>query len=114
MDLGSPRYTSKDDEEDVYQNGYTGSLWCSLSAAFFLFLFLFLFLGPLLWCMDVPRLGVKSELQLPAYTTATVTWDPSRICNLHLSSQQPWILNPLSEARGGTCVLMDASQMRFC
>ena len=26
--------------------------------------------------MEVPRLGVKSELQLPAYTTATATPDP--------------------------------------
>ena len=28
--------------------------------------------------MEVPRLGVESELQLPAYTTATATLDPSR------------------------------------
>ena len=28
-------------------------------------------------------------------------------CDLHHSSQQCWILNPLSEARDGTCVLMD-------
>ena len=26
--------------------------------------------------MEVPRLGFKSELQLPAYTTATATLDP--------------------------------------
>ena len=25
---------------------------------------------------EVPRLGVKLELQLQAYTTATATWDP--------------------------------------
>ena len=30
--------------------------------------------------MEVPRLGVESELQLPVYTTATATKDPSRIC----------------------------------
>ena len=29
------------------------------------------------WHMEVPRLGVESELQLPAYTTATATQDPS-------------------------------------
>ena len=29
--------------------------------------------------MEVPRLGVKSELQLPAYTTATAMWDLSCI-----------------------------------
>ena len=59
--------------------------------------------------MEVPRLGVESEFQLPAYTTATATWDLSHICNLHHSSQQHWILNSLSEARDRTHVLMDTS-----
>ena len=35
------------------------------------------FLGPHPQHMEVPRLGVESELQLPAYTTATATPDPS-------------------------------------
>ena len=35
-----------------------------------IYLFTYLvFLGLHLWLIDVPRLGVKSELQLPAYTT---------------------------------------------
>ena len=51
--------------------------------------------------------GVESEWQLPAYTTVTATQDPNRICNLHHSSQQHWILNPLSEARDGTHILTD-------
>ena len=59
--------------------------------------------------MEVPRLGDESELQLPAYTTAT--WDPTCICDLHHSSQQQWILNPLTEAWDGTRNLMDASQV---
>ena len=37
----------------------------------------------------VPRLGVKSELQLPDNTTATATRDLSHVCNLHHSSPQP-------------------------
>jgi len=45
-------------------------------------LFYFGFLGPYLQHMEVPRLGVKLELQLPAYTTATATPDPSCICDL--------------------------------
>ena len=49
--------------------------------------------------MEVPRLGVESELQLPAYVTATATRDPSLICDLHHSSWHCWILNPLSKAR---------------
>ena len=48
--------------------------------------------------MEVPRLGVELELQLLVYATATAMWDPS-LCNLHHSSQQCQILNPLSEAR---------------
>ena len=52
--------------------------------------------------MEIPRLGVESELYLPAYTTATATWDPSRVYHLHHSSQQCRILNPLSKARDPT------------
>ena len=37
--------------------------------------------------------------------------EPSRVCNLHHSSWQRQTLNPLSEARDGTCVLMDASRV---
>ena len=57
--------------------------------------------------MEVPRLGVKLELQVLAYAMATATPDPSRVCNLHRSSWQHQILNPLSQARDQTCVLMD-------
>ena len=59
--------------------------------------------------MEAPRLGVKSELQLLA--TATATQDPSWVCYLHHSSQQRWILNPLSGARDRTRILMDPSQV---
>ena len=48
---------------------------------------------------QVPRLGVESELQLPAYATATATQDLSRVFDLHHSSQQHRMVNPLSEAR---------------
>ena len=59
--------------------------------------------------MKVLRLGVKLELQLLTYTTATSKQDPSRICNLHHSSQQGLLLNPLSKARYGTLIFMDYS-----
>ena len=49
--------------------------------------------------MGVPRLEVESELQLPAYATATAVQDPSHICDLDLSLQQCHILNPMSKAR---------------
>ena len=59
--------------------------------------------------MEVPRLGVESELQLPAYTTATATRDPSCTCDLHCSSWQSRILNPLCGPRERTCILMNWS-----
>ena len=63
--------------------------------------------------MEVPGLGVKSELQLPAYTRATAMPDLSRICNLHNSSWQHWIFNPLSKARDQTRNLVVPSQICF-
>ena len=69
-----------------------------VSAFFFFFLWLHL------QHMEVLRPEVKSELQLPAYTTATVMPDPSHICDLS-SLQQGWILNLLSEDGDQTCIL---------
>ena len=72
----------------------------------FYFYFIFCFLGLHLWHMKVPRLGVESELQLPASTTVTATWDMSHICDLHCSSHQCPILNPLSKAGDRTWILV--------
>jgi len=63
--------------------------------------------------MEVPRLRVELELQLLAYTTATETWDPSCICDLHHSSWPHRVLNQLSEARDRTHILMDSSQVHY-
>ena len=49
----------------------------------FCFLHLFVFLGLHPQHMEVPRRGVKLELQLLVYTTATATRDSSCICDLH-------------------------------
>ena len=49
---------------------------------FFFFFWSFVFLRPYLQHMEVPRLGVESELQLLAHTAATATRDLSRVCNL--------------------------------
>ena len=54
--------------------------------------------------MEVPRLGVKAELQLSAYTTATETQDPNCFC-----AQYCKILNPLIETRDQTHICTDTS-----
>ena len=41
------------------------------------------------------------------------TWNLSRVCDLHHSSWQRWILDPLSEAGDRTYILMDTSQIYF-
>ena len=56
--------------------------------------------------MEIRRLGIELELQLPAYTTAIATPDLSQICVLCHSFWQHQILNPLSEAGDRTLVLM--------
>ena len=63
--------------------------------------------------MEVLKLEVKLELQLPAYTTATATAppDPSHVCNLQMLPYQ--ILNPLSEARDGMRNLVVPSWFHF-
>ena len=57
--------------------------------------------------MEVSRLEVEAELQLPAYITAIATLDPSHICDLHGSVRHRGILNPLIEVRDPTCILVD-------
>ena len=52
--------------------------------------------------MEIPRLGVEWELQLPAYTTATAMGDPSHILELRCSSRQRRILNLPTEGGQGS------------
>ena len=84
---------------------------------FFFFVILAIFViflsSNFLQYMEVPRLGVKLELEPPVYTIATAVRDPSRICDLHHSSQQHWILNSLSKARARTHIFMDTSQAHY-
>ena len=56
-----------------------------------IYLFIFVFLRLHLRHMEVSRLGVKLELQPPAYATAMP--NPSHLCNLHHRSWQCPILN---------------------
>ena len=56
--------------------------------------------------MKDPRIGVKWELQPLAFTRATATPYLSLVFDLHHSSRQPQVVNPLSRARDQTCNLM--------
>ena len=58
----------------------------------------FFFLGSHLQYMEVPRLRVKWELQLPAYTTATAT-QRSELC-LHFTPQLIATLDPQPQGQG--------------
>ena len=80
----------------------------------FIYLLYFCFLEMHLHHMEVPRIGVKLEVQPPAYATATAMCNPGNICELHHSSWQCRILNLLSEAKDLTPILMDTSQNHFC
>ena len=63
--------------------------------------------------MEVPRLGVELELQLPGYTTATATWDPNYTVTCTTAHGNACIPYPLSGARGQTRIFMDASWIHF-
>ena len=76
------------------------------------FFFSFCCLGSHTQHMEVPRLGVQSELQPPATTTATAMQDPSCVCDLHHSLWRQ-ILSPLSKAKDRTCNLMVLSWIFF-
>ena len=61
--------------------------------------------------MEVPRLGVVSELLLLAYARTTAMLDLSHVCDLRHSSWQCWVLNPLRKVRDQTHVLRDTSRV---
>ena len=81
--------------------------------ATFIPFFFFCFFGPPPKHMEVLRLGIKQELQLPAYTPATAMRDLSRIYDLLHSTRQRRILDPLNKARDRSHILRDTSQVRF-
>ena len=51
----------------------------------------------------------RGRIAATAYYTATAMRDPRRICDLHHSLRQCWILNPLSKVGDQTCFLTDTS-----
>ena len=79
----------------------------------FIIIIIICFLGLHLQHMEIPGLGVESELQLPAYTTDTATPDGSLLCDLPCSSWQGRMLDPPSTARDRTCILKDTSLVHY-
>ena len=84
----------------------------SLYYFFFFFLFSF-FSGPNPWHMEVRRLRVQLELQLPAYLTATAMQGLSSVWDLPHNSQQRQIPHPQTEARDWTHILVNTSRVHY-
>ena len=84
--------------------------WQFLYAFFFSFWFFFS-----MQHMEIPGLD-QIRAAAAATATAIAMQDPTLVCDLHHSSQhsQRQILNPLSEARDQTHILMDTSRVRYC
>ena len=59
--------------------------------------------------MEVPRLGVGLELQVPAYTAAPTPPDLNLLCDLHCGNTGS--LTPLSGAGDQTHILMGTSRV---
>ena len=55
--------------------------------------------------MEVPRIEVKSELQLPAYATAKATADLSCMCNLPLQLAAMLDPQPTQQGQGSNLQL---------
>ena len=65
--------------------------------------------------IDAIRVAYGSSQDRGQYSCGPIQQPQQQgICNLHDSSQQCRILNPPSEARDRTCILMDTSWVHFC
>ena len=97
-------------------------LFSSLVCLFFV-LFCFCFSGPHPQHMEVPRLGVKSELQLLAYTTVTAMRDRASSANYttapsNIGSLTHWVSPGIELASPWTLVRFISAlpqwELRFC
>ena len=102
----------------IYSYWWNGHYNLSSTFSFsfsFLFFFLFFFLlfkaAPVAYGSSSARGLIRAVTT--AYATATAMPDPSHVCNLHHSSRQCRILNPLSEARDRNCIFLDTSQFPY-
>ena len=87
-------------------------LFCYFRKCFLSFPFLFFRATPTAYIGSQARGWIGAVAASLCYSTAM--WHLIHVCNLHHSSQQGWIPDPLSEARDRICLLMDTSQICFC
>ena len=85
--------------EEEYSSSPSIFLQSTTGSPSFIYLFMYLFIYVFIYfyffffprttptAYGGSRLGVELELQLPAYTTVTTTWDPSCVCNLQPTPQ---------------------------
>ena len=107
------RISTRKRKKFIMKNFLNGSFnYCKIREINY-YLFIFCFLVPHPRHMEVPWLGVESELQPLAYTIATATQDPSQACDLHHDPRQCWIPDPLSKTRDQTHIPMDISWICF-
>ena len=93
----------------LWKNVFSGRFFCLFVCLFFVFCLF----RPTPMAYGSSQATVELELQLLAYTTASEMLDLSHVCDLHHSSWQHWILNPLSMARDQTGNLLVPSWIRF-
>jgi len=77
----------------------------------FFFFFVFFRAAPMAYGSCQARGQIRAAA---ASLYRSATWDLNCVCDLHHNSQQCQILNPLSEARDWTHILMNTSQVHYC
>ena len=83
-------------------------------AGFYLFIYLFMLFRALPMAYGSSQAGGQIRAAAASLYHSQSNMGSSRICNLHHSTQQHQILNPLIKGRNWTHVLMDTSQVRYC
>ena len=88
---------------------------CLYSFLFILFIYLFIYLFLPAACGGSQarvQIGATAAGLQPSLRSCLTMQDLSHVCNPHHSPWQCWVLNPQSEARDWTWILMDPSWVR--
>ena len=85
--------------------------FCSLSLSFFFFFLFLVKATPMASGSSQARDWIRTAAA--GHSHSHSNWDPSHVCDLYHRSRQRQILNPLSEARDQTCILMDTSWISY-